>query len=312
MKLHLAPMEGVVDFAMRDILTEIGGIDHCVTEFLRVTDLLLPDHLFYKNCPELKTGSKTRSGVPVYLQLLGGHPNPLAENAAKAVELGACGIDLNFGCPARTVNNHDGGATLLKNPDRLFKIISAVRAAVPSSTPVTAKIRLGFEDPSECLENALAVESGGAEWLTVHARTKLDFYTPPARWEWIPRIREKIKIPIIANGEVWTREDYLKCREVSGSEQVMIGRGAIANPFIFLEIKNQNPMLNWNSLSLFLLKFFELNQQLTSSHFATARTKQVLGQARKGLPEAEACFQKLKVLTNPLEFESHLRSETHV
>jgi tRNA-dihydrouridine synthase len=92
----------------------------------------------------------------------------------------------------------------------------------------------------------------------------------------------------------------------------MIGRGAIANPFIFLEIKNQNPMLNWNSLSLFLLKFFELNQQLTSSHFATARTKQVLGQARKGLPEAEACFQKLKVLTNPLEFESHLRSETHV
>jgi tRNA-dihydrouridine synthase C len=305
-------MEGVVDFAMRDILTEIGGIDHCVTEFLRVTDLLLPDHLFYKNCPELKTDSKTRSGVPVYLQLLGGHPNPLAENAAKAVELGACGIDLNFGCPARTVNNHDGGATLLKNPDRLFKIISAVRAAVPSSTPVTAKIRLGFEDPSECLENALAVESGGAEWLTVHARTKLDFYTPPARWEWIPRIREKIKIPIIANGEVWTREDYLKCREVSGSEQVMIGRGAIANPFIFLEIKNQNPMLNWNSLSLFLLKFFELNQQLTSSHFATARTKQVLGQARKGLPEAEACFQKLKVLTNPLEFESHLRSETHV
>lgn len=312
MKLHLAPMEGVVDFAMRDILTEIGGIDHCVTEFLRVTDLLLPDHLFYKNCPELKTQSKTRSGVPVFMQLLGGHPNPLAENAAKAVSLGACGIDLNFGCPARTVNNHDGGATLLKNPDRLFKIISAVRAAVPSEIPVTAKIRLGFEDPSECFENALAVEAGGAQWLTVHARTKLDFYTPPARWEWIPRIREKIKIPLIANGEVWTLEDYQKCRMISGSEEVMIGRGAIANPFIFLEIKNQKSLMTWKSLSEFLIKFFELNQKITSSHFATARTKQVLGQARKGMAEADACFHKLKVLTNPSEFESQLRSETHV
>ena len=112
-RLFLAPMEGVTDWAMRDLLTEVGGIDQCVTEFLRITDTLMPPSVFEKNCPELKTGSRTRSGTPVFIQLLGGQAEPLAMDAARAVDLGALGIDLNFGCPAPTVNRHDGGATLL-------------------------------------------------------------------------------------------------------------------------------------------------------------------------------------------------------
>src|SRR4051812_22104705 len=119
MKLYLAPMEGVVDWVMRDFLTEIGGIDHCVTEFIRVVNAVYPDHVFYRYCPELKTNSKTRSGVPVFVQLLGGQAEPMALNAKKAVELGALGIDINFGCPAKTVNKNDGGATLLKSCDRI-------------------------------------------------------------------------------------------------------------------------------------------------------------------------------------------------
>jgi tRNA-dihydrouridine synthase C len=195
-------MEGVTDWAMRDLLTEIGGIDQCVTEFLRVTDNLHGDPIFYKNCPELLTGSLTRSGTPVFVQLLGGKAQPLAANALRAAELGALGIDLNFGCPAKTVNRHDGGATLLKSSDRLYNIVKAVRDAVPKNIPVTAKIRLGFDEPSACLANAEAIEAAGADWLTVHCRTKTDGYKPPAYWEWIAKIKEVTKIKIVTNGEI--------------------------------------------------------------------------------------------------------------
>ncbi|MDG1997375.1 MAG: tRNA-dihydrouridine synthase, partial [Emcibacteraceae bacterium] len=93
-------MEGVIDFAMREILTTSGAYDHAVTEFIRINDALLPEHSFYKYAPELLSGGKTKSGTPVYLQILGQHPNWMAENAYRAAELGAPGIDINFGCPA--------------------------------------------------------------------------------------------------------------------------------------------------------------------------------------------------------------------
>src|SRR5687768_16120481 len=143
--VQLAPMEGVLDFVLRDLLSEIGGFDRMVTEFVRVTERLLPASAYYKSCPELKTGGRTRSGTPVFVQLLGGQAGPVSENAGLAAELGAPGIDLNFGCPAKTVNRHDGGAALLKQPERVFEVTRAVRAAVPAGIPVTAKVRLGFD-----------------------------------------------------------------------------------------------------------------------------------------------------------------------
>ena len=108
----LAPMEGVVDHLMRDMLTRVGGYDQCVTEFVRVVDQKLPKKTFYRLCPELHHGGKTPSGVPVRVQLLGQHPQWLAENAETAIELGSPGVDLNFGCPAKTVNKSKGGAVL--------------------------------------------------------------------------------------------------------------------------------------------------------------------------------------------------------
>ena len=146
MRLMLAPMEGVIDHTMRELLTGLGGLDRCVTEFVRVTERLLPARVFHRLCPELATGGTTVSGVPVYVQLLGGQPTVMAENAARAAELGAPGIDLNFGCPAKTVYRSDGGAIILREPQRVHDITAAVRAAVPKHVPVTVKTRLGFED----------------------------------------------------------------------------------------------------------------------------------------------------------------------
>ncbi|MDC0603216.1 tRNA-dihydrouridine synthase, partial [Aliiglaciecola sp.] len=195
MKIVLAPMEGVVDHLMRDMLTQVGGFDHCVTEFVRVVDQLLPQRVYYRLCPELKTGGYTPSGIPVKVQLLGQEPDWLAENAVRAIELGSHGVDLNFGCPAKTVNKSKGGAVLLREPDALYRIVSAVRDAVPVGHQVTAKMRLGFEDKMLAVENALAIESAGADSLAIHARTKVEGYKPPAYWDHIARIKQHTKIP---------------------------------------------------------------------------------------------------------------------
>lgn len=311
MKLFLAPMEGVVDGITRELLTEIGGIDQCVTEFIRVTNQLLPDKVFFRDAPELKTGSKTRSGTPVFVQLLGGDPGCLAENAAFAAELGACGIDLNFGCPAKTVNRHDGGATLLLYPERIHRIVEAVRRAVPAGLPVTAKIRLGFSDPATCLENARAAQDGGSQWLTVHCRTKLDMYRPPAYWEWIPRIKESLRIPVVANGDIWTVSDFENCRRITGCDQFMVGRGVFKDPFLFRRLQRLTAPQDWESAHAVLCDFFERNWQQVSPRFAQARTKQWLRGLAEGSAEGRSLFEELKVVTDPARFRERLHGKTH-
>nr|WP_295904543.1 tRNA-dihydrouridine synthase family protein [uncultured Bdellovibrio sp.] len=311
MKLFLAPMEGVVDWVMRDTLTRIGGIDQCVTEFLRVTDRLHPESVFYKNCPELKTNSRTRWGTPVFVQLLGGHAEPLALNAQRAVKLGALGVDLNFGCPAKTVNRHDGGASLLKSCDRVFTIVDTVRKAIPAEVPVTAKIRLGFDDPTRCIDIAQAVEAANATWLTIHCRTKTDGYKPPAYWEWIPRIKEKTKTKIIANGEIWNVADFHRCVEVTGCEDYMIGRGVMSNPFIFKQIKqslSQEPVedMSWEKAKPLLPQFFEASTLYINDYFAVSRTKQWLKALSLKNGEAKQVFDEIKILKKPAEFKENL------
>ena len=124
-------MEGLLDFVLRDILTRVGGIDRCVSEFIRITDQLLPERVFIRIVPELLNGSRTPAGVPVRAQLLGSDPACMADNAARLAEMGSAGIDLNFGCPAKIVNRHGGGAALLQDPESVGRIVAAVRRAVP-------------------------------------------------------------------------------------------------------------------------------------------------------------------------------------
>ncbi|MGB0732614.1 MAG: tRNA dihydrouridine synthase, partial [Pontibacterium sp.] len=194
MKIALAPMEGLVDPIMRDMLTQIGGIDYCVTEFIRISIRVLPARSFTKLCPELNNGGCTPAGIPVHLQLLGSRPEMMAANAAKAAKLGAPSIDLNFGCPSKGVNANRGGAILLETPNEIYDVVRAVRQAVPQSTPVSAKMRLGYNDKSLVFENAAAIVEAGANFMTVHARTKAEGYRPPAHWEYIAAIKEKVTI----------------------------------------------------------------------------------------------------------------------
>lgn len=236
-KIGLAPMEGVLDPLMRQIITKHSSVDYCTTEFIRVTDKKVPDHVFFRYAPELNNASLTSSKVPVLVQLLGGKPEWMSLNAKKAYELGAYGIDINFGCPAKTVNKHDGGATLLKDPQRLYDTIIAIRSQLPENFHVSAKVRLGFHDKTKVLEIARACSEAKATWLTVHARTKDEGYTPPAHWKFISEMKSISTIPIFANGDIWSLNDYNQCKKESECKDVMIGRGLLRNPFLAEEIK---------------------------------------------------------------------------
>src|SRR3989344_4846349 len=175
MQILLAPMEGLLDAPLRDILTRAGGVDRCVSEFIRVTERVLPERAFRRIMPELGHGGRTPAGVPVRGQLLGSDAACMADNAARLAELGSPGVDLNFGCPAKVVNRHGGGASLLQDPEDVHRVVKAVRAAVPSHIVVSAKMRLGFHDDALAEDNARAIEAAGADELVVHGRTWADW-----------------------------------------------------------------------------------------------------------------------------------------
>lgn len=239
--LALAPMDGVTDWVYREVLTGLAdghsGISLCVSEFVRITRDPAPDRVLLRACPELHRGGRTAFGVPVFVQLLGGRPAPMAETARRAASLGAPGIDLNFGCPAKTVNNHDGGASLLREPSRVEEITRAVREAVPAPTPVTVKVRVGWNDAHDMETIARAAERGGATWLTVHGRTRTQGYRPPVDWAAIGRAREATSMPVVANGDLNTPQDVDACRRVSGCDAFMVGRGSMGRPWLFRRIR---------------------------------------------------------------------------
>ncbi len=295
----LAPMEGLVDPPLRDILTRIGGIDRCVSEFIRVTEGPLHLGTIRRIVPESLNGWLTAAGVPVHPQLLGSDVDWLAHNAALLAKLGAPAIDLNFGCPAKTVNRHRGGAVLLREPDTLYQIVSAVRAAVPAHIPVTTKMRLGYNDTSQALECANALERAGSAEIAVHARTKADGYKPPADWDWLARIRQASSVPIIANGDVNDVQDYQRIREVSGCTQVMIGRGLVARPDLGQWIsrsaqESDASPISWDDLHPWVLDFYQQTRQRVADRYAPGRLKQWLGFLARNYTEAQQMFDLIR------------------
>lgn len=331
MHIYLAPMEGVVDHHLRYLLSRIGGIDTCVTEFVRVTNHVLPEKVFKRYSPELlwppitpvskapssaadalppnpgqfEAGQNANSELPkaalcpTRIQLLGSNATALAANARKAASMGAPGIDLNFGCPAKTVNKNRGGACLLKEPDTLYSIVSQVRQAVPVHIPVTAKIRLGFDSRKGYLENVKALSDAGATEIVVHARSKADGYRPPAYWEIIGEIKDAATIPIIANGEIWNVEDFKLCRQRSGCRDVMLGRGLLATPDLALAIKTLEAgedyrWKTWPEIAEILLEFFEMTSAIYPAKHLGNRAKQWLFYLKRQYPGAEKLFDEIK------------------
>ncbi|UJS25121.1 tRNA dihydrouridine synthase [Thiothrix winogradskyi] len=307
-KLVLAPMEGVVDHTMRDLLTRVGGYDRCVTEFVRVVDRQLPTRVFYRACPELLTGGKTPAGTPVYVQLLGGNPLYMALNAQVLERLGAPGIDINFGCPSKTVNNSDGGSVLLREPQRVHDIVQAVRAAVSPQIPVTAKIRLGFKDSSLLADITQGIQAAGASEMCIHARTKQHGYLPPAYWAEIGKVKPHLHLPVIANGEIWSVADAIQARTESGCVDLMLGRGALSFPDLAVAIRARlageaYTPLSWAQV-LPLVVQYATELEARAPQYAASFIKQWFTYLRRQYPEAETLFQHIKRMKLPGEIKT--------
>jgi tRNA-dihydrouridine synthase C len=280
--LVLAPMEGYVDTPMRSLLTEVGAYNYCVSEFIRVSEAPPHSSTFPKKIPELLNHGKTFiTGIPVQVQILGGDAKKMALAALAAVQAGASAIDINFGCPSATVNNHDGGASILKSPHRIEEILTSVRHALPLKIPVSVKLRLGWENPEDIFENVERAQKSEVSWITIHARTKTQGYTPPAFWNYIGDVKKHSSIPIIANGEIWTLEDLKRCQEITRCHHFMIGRGALANPEISLAMSKElgikaptKDPFTWNKS---FKRFEELSMQHSKNEkYVLTRLKQWL------------------------------------
>lgn len=306
MKLLLAPMEGLLDATLRDVLTRAGGISRCVSEFIRVTDTLLPERVFFRVMPELAEGGCTPAGVPVRGQLLGSDPACLADNAARLAGLSPHGVDLNFGCPAKVVNRHGGGAALLDEPELMHRILREVCRTVPAGTVVSAKMRLGTQDDARAVECAQALAEGGAMELVVHGRTKLQGYRPPAHWDRIGAIRAAVAVPVVANGEIWTVDDARRCQAESGCTDLMLGRGMVCDPGLALAVRaavagegaeraeegGEAPVgLDWAALQPLLAVFWDRVRLHIVPRHQAGRLKQWLNLLRRCHPEAEAAYQ---------------------
>jgi tRNA-dihydrouridine synthase B len=235
----LAPMESITDISFRIICKRFGA-DLVYSEFI-ASEALFRD--VARSYQKMTISDEER---PIAIQIFGGNLNSIVESAKKVEQKGADIIDINFGCWVKKVVNNDAGAALLKDPQRIADITSAVKSSV--SIPVTVKTRLGWDDSSiNILNVAQLVEKAGASAIAIHCRTRSMGMSGQADWTWIKKVKNSINIPVILNGDVKNPEDAKKAFDSTGCDAVMIGRAAIGNPFIFREIKQ---FLNTSSYEL--------------------------------------------------------------
>lgn len=224
----LAPMEGVTEPCFRDLVLARNPADAlggAFTEFVRISVSAIPCAVVRRHL------GPTRFAQPVGVQLMGNDLAHLAETARNAVEAGAPLVDLNFGCPARGAISGCAGSALLREPAAIERIVAAVAAAV--RVPVTAKLRAGFDDASRVEDLARAVEAGGAALLTLHCRTRAEAYCDAVDWTRIARAVRAVSIPVCGNGGIHTHAELERMRRESGARFAMVGRGALADPWIF-------------------------------------------------------------------------------
>ncbi len=230
MGVFLAPMAGVTDLPFRILSREHGAE-------LVVSEMVSAQALVYDNQKTLQMLALADSERPTAIQIFGHDPKTCAQAARIVFEIASPEmIDLNFGCPTPKVVKNGDGAALLKNVSLLGQITTEVVNAVP--IPVTAKIRLGWDSDSiNCLEVAKILEDAGAYWITVHARTREQYYSGQAHWEWIGKVKSASGIPIVGNGDVSSPRDARRLLDHTKCDHVAIGRGAQGNPWIFGQIR---------------------------------------------------------------------------
>lgn len=243
----LAPMAGITDRAFRELCTEFGA-------GYTVSEMVSSKGISYKSKKSAELMVLSDGERPCGVQIFGDNPSVMAEAAEFAMQFKPDIIDINMGCPAPKICNNGSGAALMKNPALCGEIVSAVVKSV--DVPVTVKIRKGWdEDSVNALEVAQICRKNGASALTVHGRTRKQYYSPPVDYELIRQVNQNLDIPVIANGDVRSPADAKRILEFTGCDLVMVGRASLGNPWIFRDI---NAYLNKGEL----LPLPELDERL--------------------------------------------------
>ena len=282
----LAPMEGVTDRAFRGLIRGFGGCGLTVTEFVSSEGMKRDDPKAWRQA-ELDPEER-----PVSIQIYGREPGAMAEAARACEGLGADVIDINLGCPSKAVTSGSSGSALMREPERAYKIFKAVRAAI--SVPMTVKMRLGWDDQRlNAPEIAYQAQEEGASLVTVHGRTRQQMYRGVADWRAVGEVKAKVSVPVVVNGDILTADDALLALEHSKADGVMIGRGALRDPWVFQRVAHALRGERFEEPSLearrdALLHYFDLLQQgVKSERHAVGRLKKVIGFFTRGLPYGE-------------------------
>lgn len=232
-------MEVLADKQFRSAIGTIGGMDEAVHEFIRIWSPHLSD---VRGCLRNKYNANEMGEIPMAAQIMGGDPLAMALATYElATVFGATRVDLNCGCPAKKVNGRGAGASLLKTPQGMFEVVKAMVDAVENvpDCRISVKMRSGFESTDLFDDNVRAAVEGGAAMITMHPRTKVQAYTGAADWGFIRRAKDicRERVEVVGNGDVLTAEDAIQMLEETGCDHVMVGRGAVRNPWIFWEIR---------------------------------------------------------------------------
>jgi tRNA-dihydrouridine synthase B len=226
--LLLAPIAGYCDMAFRLVARSCGGVG------LACTDLLSPEGVLRENAHSMSLATTCEADSPLAMQLYGGNVEPLCEAARWAEDRGAHVVDINMGCPVDKITKRDGGSKLLCDPDKTLRMVERIKASL-KHTPLTAKLRLGWDD--SCLvapQLAARLENAGVSLITIHGRTTEMRFTGKARLDGIAEVVAAVKqIPVIGNGDIKSPQDAKHMMQVTGCRGVMIGRGALSAPWIF-------------------------------------------------------------------------------
>jgi len=292
-KVYLAPLEGLADGPMRKVLCAHGGYDLCFSEFIRVTDIIVSEKTLIREVPEFLNDCKTADGTDIRIQFLGDNPKTMAQSAVLANRLGARSIDINFGCPSRFV--HHSGAMLLKEPKLMHEIVSEVRQALDPACDLSVKIRLGFLEKSEAPEIVKAIAVDGVKEITIHCRTRKDLYKEEALdWSAMANLHELApQAELIANGNINSREDSLKCRDITHCTTMMCGRGAFPTPNLAKVIKGEaEPYSNAEVLKTDIEVIEEFSKTDRTEKIVMDRAKQFLGYARVHRKELNPFFKE--------------------
>ncbi|MEN9226241.1 MAG: tRNA dihydrouridine synthase DusB [Thermostichus sp. HHBFW_bins_43] len=227
-RVFQAPLSGVTDRVFRGLVRRFAPESMVYTEMVNATGLHYAREL--PRIMEVGEGEE-----PIGIQLFDCRPHFLAEAARMAVDEGATIVDINMGCPVNKITKNGGGSSLLKDPDTAARIVEAVVRAV--NVPVTVKTRLGWSDQEiTILDFAQRLQEAGAQLLTLHGRTRAQGFSGHARWDWIRRVKQHLRIPVIANGDIFSVAAAVKCLEETGADGVMCSRGTMGYPFLVGEV----------------------------------------------------------------------------